>query len=344
MPRSNPTSDRPAGSNVGSAVLVIALLILLALVGVGLYLLVLRYALLPTSADSYLRVALIIGLSFAAVLVVGRIVRAVATRYTGPRHAGLISDVYRILAYTVLVLVILYAVGVNGYALLAGGTFAGLVIGLASQTALANFVAGVVIVLSRPFEPGDRLTLTTSQYSFLLPSYPPKFYSQDLLLPGFTGSIVDIGLMYTVMRLDDGTVAKFPNSIVIVGAVISHNLRERWVRVKYDVPGSVDPVQALAHVRQAVAADDWVVGKDSVKVQVNQATAASYLISVDALCAGNHEEPPRSALYIRIMRAVRELAPPPPSPGETGRPPPPPAQPPTGPPPSIPGSGEASRI
>lgn len=112
-----------------------------------------------------------------------------AQRRTGAEHAGLIHSAYRLIAYVVLAVAILAAAGVNGYAPLAGGTFAGLVIGLASQTALANFVSGAVRLVARPFDPGDRITVVSSQYSFLVPSYPPKFFSQDLRLPGFTGVV-----------------------------------------------------------------------------------------------------------------------------------------------------------
>ncbi|MCI4322414.1 MAG: mechanosensitive ion channel family protein [Thermoplasmata archaeon] len=285
------------------------LLILLGAAGTLLYSLVTQYSLLPTGDLSYLRVALILALGVIGVIVVGRIVFSLVGRFAGNRHAGLITDVYRIVGFAVLAVIALYAIGVNGYALLAGGTFAGLVIGLASQTALSNFVAGVVLLVSRPFEPGDRLTLTTSQFNVILPVYPPKFYSQDLLVPGFTGTVQDIGLMYTVLRLDEGPIASFPNSIVILGAVISHNVSERWVRVKYEVPQSLDPSLVLDRVRAAVVADPWVVGKRSVRVLVNQATQASYVISIDALCSGNHEEAPRSALYLRIMHTIGSLGP-----------------------------------
>jgi small conductance mechanosensitive channel len=326
-----------------STLLALGLLLLLAVTGVLLYYAVSDEDLLPLSDLDYLRLALILGLGWIGISLIGRIIRGVSQRFRGRRHAGLIGDVYRIVAYPLLVLAGLYAIGVNGYALLAGGTFAGLVVGLASQTALANLVAGVVLVLVRPFEPGDRLTLTTSQYSLLLPSYPPKFYSQDLLIPGFTGTVQDIGLMYTALRLDEGPIALFPNSIVIMAAVISHNLGERWVRVKYEVPSSVDPAPLLTSVRDAVALDDWVVGKKSVKAYVNQATLASYVISVDALCAGNLEEPPRSALYVRIMKAVAALTPHPavtPPPGSSGTT----AAAPVGPPPVMPGSGPSPRL
>lgn len=306
MPEQPPTGT-PALRRWAFA-LATGLLVALGVAGVVLYDLVGRFHLIPTSYSEYLRVGLVLGLGILAVVVVGRIVFGIARRFAGDRHATLITDVYRIVALVALALIVLYALGVNGYALLAGGTFAGLVLGLASQAALANFVAGIVLLISRPFEPGDRLTLTTSQYSILLPVYPPKFYSQDLLIPGFTGTVRDIGPIYTVLLLDEGVTASFPNSIVILGAVIAHTASQRWVRVKYEVPNSVDPALVLDRVRDAVSVDDWVVGKDSVRVYVNQATQTSFVISVDALCRGNLEEPPRSALYVRIMKTVGSLA------------------------------------
>jgi small conductance mechanosensitive channel len=292
-----------------STALAASLVVALAILGTLLYTVVLDYGWLPRTDFGYFRIALIVGLGFVAVVVVGRIVHAFTQRFTGKRHAGLIDDIYRVVAYTVLVLVALYSLGVNGYALLAGGTFAGLVVGLASQTALSNLVAGVVLLMARPFEPGDRLTVSTWQYSMLMPSYPPKFYSDDLLVPGFTGTVQDVGLMYTELRLDQGPKVALPNSVVIQGAVISHSTSERWVGVKYEVPPTIDPSELLPAVRESVAADDWVIGKKSVRAFVNAGTLSSYVISVDALCAGSLEEPPRSALFIRIRRVVASLTP-----------------------------------
>jgi small conductance mechanosensitive channel len=333
------------GWNWWSTLLAVGLLVLLGATGVILYYVITDYGLLPLTDTEYLRLALILGLGLIAITIIGRIIHGVTRRFAGRRHAGLVGDVYRIVAYPLLAIAALYAIGVNGYALLAGGTFAGLVIGLASQTALANLVAGVVLVLVRPFEPGDRLTLTTSQYSMLMPAYPPKFYSQDLLIPGFTGTVQDIGLMYTALRLDEGTIALFPNSIVILAAVVSHNLNERWVRVKYEVPSSVDPTGLLPTVRDAVALDDWVVGKKSIKVYINQATLASYVISIDALCAGNLEEPPRSAIYVRTMRVVAGLTPAVATPAAGSAPVVAPQTPaPAAPPPAPPGSNPISRL
>jgi small conductance mechanosensitive channel len=345
----DPPETPPPSPARWSTALATVLVVVLAIVGAYLYTIIGQYKLLPTSDFGYLRIVLIVGLGLVAVIVVGRVVHAITSRFSGRRHAGLIFDVYRILAYTLLVLVALYAVGVNGYALLAGGTFAGLVIGLASQTALSNFVAGVVLLMARPFEPGDRLTFTTWQYGLLMPSYPPRFFSDEMLIPGFTGTVEDVGLMYTELRLDQGPRVVFPNSIVIQGAVVSHGESERWVRVKYEVPPTVEPRTLLPRVREEVAKDDWVVGKKSVKVYVNSATMASYVISVDALCAGNMEEPPRSALYLRIREVVAALSSPkstPDSHGSSGSPAPGPGVPlaPASPPAQVGGGGSTSGL
>jgi Small-conductance mechanosensitive channel len=47
-----------------------------------------------------------------------------------------------------------------GAALAAGG-FAGLVLGLASQDVLSNIFGGIMLLISRPYKIGDRITLST---------------------------------------------------------------------------------------------------------------------------------------------------------------------------------------
>ncbi len=45
-----------------------------------------------------------------------------------------------------LAVTVLLALGANAVALLAGGTFAGLVLGLAGQTVISNVIAGVSLL------------------------------------------------------------------------------------------------------------------------------------------------------------------------------------------------------
>jgi small-conductance mechanosensitive channel len=287
----------------------VALLIgLIALGIIGYYALII-FREFPVSYELLLKVALTLALGVAAVLVVQRILLSVLSRYAGTRRTGLLLAAYRIGAYGFLAVVVLVVAGINSFAILAGGTFAGLVLGLAGQVALSNVIAGITLLAARPIHPGERVTLISSNYSVLMPAYPPKFFSQDVIYPGYTGVVTDLGLIYSVIQLDEGVTMKVPNSILIQAAILSHEVPERWVRIKYEIPHSIEPQTLIARLEKALAENEWVIRPEKLRVQVNQATLTSYVISVDALCRGSSEELPRSSILIQLMKVVKELTP-----------------------------------
>jgi small-conductance mechanosensitive channel len=285
--------------------------LIVGLIAVGIlgYYSLLIYRAFPLSYGLLIRIALTLLLGVAAIVVVQRLLLAVVSRYVSVRRAGLILASYRILAYTLLAVAALVVAGINSLAILAAGGFAGLVLGLAGQVALSNVIAGITLLAVRPIHPGERVTLVTWQYSLLMPVYPPKFFSQDVILPGYTGTVVDLGLVYSYLHLDDGPTMKIPNSILIQAAIISHELTDRWVRIKYEVPNNVEPLGLIDRLEKTLPENPWVVRPELLRVQVNQATQTSYVISVDAMCRGSLEEPPRSSILIELMKAVKELKP-----------------------------------
>ena len=52
----------------------------------------------------------------------------------------------------------------------------------------------------RPRRPGDRVAFVTSSYGALAPSYP-----HEMMYPGYSGTVRDVGLIYTVIELDGGS-------------------------------------------------------------------------------------------------------------------------------------------
>ena len=85
-----------------------------------------------------------------------------------------------------------------GTALLAGVSLVSVVIGFAAQSTLSNLVAGISLVLYKPFRRGDRLQVmapTADQCA--------------------VGEVEDISLGYTTLRSDDG------NRIVIANATMA---------------------------------------------------------------------------------------------------------------------------
>jgi small-conductance mechanosensitive channel len=106
--------------------------------------------------------------------------------------------------------------GVSAQSIFLGSAFAGIVLGLAAQTVLANVFAGLLLVVANPFRPGDRVSLVTSSLGVLAPSYP-----HEAMMPTYSGVVDDVGLVYTLLRLDSGETAKVPNSVVL-GALLIH--------------------------------------------------------------------------------------------------------------------------
>jgi small conductance mechanosensitive channel len=305
------TSRRILYGLTGLALALVAAGILLYYVVAVLHLIPISYAL-----AFHLLLALVFGL--VAVTLGARLIRRLGSRFIDPRRLSLLLTTYELVAYVVLALILLAVAGVNGYALLTGGTFAGLVLGLAGQTILSNLMGGVMLLFTRPLKPGERVTILAWQYNLLAPTYSPKFYSEDYLIPGYTGVVEEIGLVYTRFRMDDGTHLRLPNGILIQAGVFSHEVDRRWVRTKYEIPAQIPVRVALDRVASRVRECPWVVDSDSVRVLVNQATRDSYVVSVDALCRGNMDDPPRSAILMILMETVQNLrSAGPPGPGGT---------------------------
>ena len=134
--------------------------------------------------------------------------------------------------------------GVSAESIFLGSAFAGIIIGLAAQTVLSNVFSGLLLVLSDPYRPGDRVTFVTSSYGALAPSYP-----HELMYPGYNGTIRDVGLIYTVVELDTGGIARFPNAIVLTALSVQRTAGSHQAfRVRMTFPQSV----AVGQVEDAV--------------------------------------------------------------------------------------------
>jgi small-conductance mechanosensitive channel len=303
----NPASTKSPNSYARLIGYSIGFVILLVIIGVLIYYALYRYHIIPISSGTLVEAAVAAAAGIIIIYVLGKEIEIVSSRLFGAKRGNMVYVVFRFIAYIILALVLLAIVGVSPTALLAGGTFAGLVFGLAAQTVLSNIISGIMIILARPYEVGDRITFFTWQYGLIVPAYPPKFYSHDTLMPGYSGLVLDIGLAYTKMKLDDGPQMKIPNSVMVVAAVVSHEIKERWVRTKYDIPNTIDPNEAIPALVEALKKNQWVANPDSIKILVNAITPTISVVSIDALCKGNMEEEPRSSILIDVMHTLNGL-------------------------------------
>ncbi|MCW1299415.1 MAG: mechanosensitive ion channel family protein, partial [Candidatus Parvarchaeum sp.] len=143
---------------------------------------------IPSNINSIIYVVLIL---IAGVLIVNLVSDIVETKANDKNKqvTNTIVFVTRLVGYIIVIAIALSSFKIGLTSILLGGGFVGVVVGLAAQASLSNFFSGIVLLFSRPFNIGDRITLSTWQYGLIAPSYPPKFFSDDFLVPGYTGTV-----------------------------------------------------------------------------------------------------------------------------------------------------------
>ncbi len=147
-----------------------------------------------------------------------------------------LSKITALIGYIVILFLVLSLFHVNLTGLLIGAGFLGIVIGLAAQSTLGNLFSGVSMMAAKPFANGDRVTFSTWQYGMLPPSYTHR-----AILPGYSGTIDEIGLIYTRMRLDDGTVIYVPNGIMNQAVIMNYAVSDVIeINVRVELPQSVE--------------------------------------------------------------------------------------------------------
>lgn len=150
----------------------------------------------PQSYVPYINILLALGFGY---LILNAFATAMywAIRARHPHSAAAaVKDMLRLIGFGALAAAIAGGVagGVAGVAL---GGFLGLVVGTATQSVLGQAVAGLFLLLSRPFKVGDRVNISSEE-----------------------GIVDDISTLFTALIKDDGTRVLVPNNSVM-GAKIS---------------------------------------------------------------------------------------------------------------------------
>jgi small-conductance mechanosensitive channel len=200
------------------------------------------------------------------------------------------------------VLALFKLAGVSIESIFIGAGFAGIVLGLASQTVLSNVFAGILLVFADPFRPGDRVGLIASQYGMIAPSYP-----HEAAPPVYSGTVEDVGLNYTVLALDAGGIAKVPNGVVIQALVLLP-ARSSVQRVRMTFPATTPPSSVETSLPDVAREfPPPFAGAPPPRMEVVDLSASSW----DAVVVLWTDVRDASAVRDRVLRAVLgHLAPP----------------------------------
>ncbi len=188
------------------------------------------------------------------------------------RHGATLRIFLNLVVAVVAILALFDLAGVSAESIFLGSAFAGIVLGLAAQTVLSNVFAGLLLVLANPFRPGDRVSFISSSYGAFAPSYP-----HEMVYPSYAGVVEDVELLYTILRLDVGGIAKIPNSVVLGALVLQPKPGvEKAHRVRMTFPLTV-PVPVVESALDGVrAAFPEETARAPPRLEVIDISAASW--------------------------------------------------------------------
>jgi small conductance mechanosensitive channel len=215
-------------------------------------------------------------LPLLALALVVLVLALIATRYVvhgverGMRRSRIDDTVQRLVSMLLRVglvivsfLVAMSVAGISVGAALAGLGLAGLALAFALQSILENFIAGLLILIRKPFRAGDQI-----------------------ISGEFEGTVEDIDLRVTRLIDYDGELVLIPNATVFTEPLINLTRRgKRRTRVTVGIDYRDDHDAAGEILREATAATEgvlpdpapnaWVVelGDSSVDFEVNYWTA-----------------------------------------------------------------------
>ncbi|MCL7387461.1 MAG: mechanosensitive ion channel family protein [Thaumarchaeota archaeon] len=224
------------------------------------------------------------------------------------RKAYAIMSLIKIFAYVIAGIVLLTSLGLSPEVALAGGTFSGLIIGLAVQPVLSNFFSGLLVLLTGYVKPGDDVRLVTTEIPYqwaFLPGY--KYFSPDYVFVGYRGRIIEVGLLYTLMVSDSGVELKIPNRIIFNATIVNYTPEtqlERVLQVRYEFKVEYDPDLVLERIRNVLSDMEEI---EDITIN-EQSDKEYYIVQIRFLTpVGKDWRAIKSEILKRLIKVHREL-------------------------------------
>jgi small-conductance mechanosensitive channel len=201
---------------------------------------------------------------------------AAVTRYRVLRRGLMTAIIFVGVLSALLVVPQVRAVAAS---LLASSALIALVVGLAAQRPLANFVAGVVIAFTQPLRLGDQVTVD-----------------------GVEGVVEDIGHTYTFIKTPDNSRLVIPNEKLASDTILNSTIvtREKLAQVTVHVPLDKD-LDAVVDLLKSVTAGD-----PRAEVLVSELNGSAGVTLRTWAPEATELERVESDLRLRVVRQLRE--------------------------------------
>ena len=152
---------------------------------------------------------------------VGNRLHLLRIRSQNPYMSGLVRMIVRTVIMLVGILIALDVVGLTSVvgAVLGSAGVVGLVLGFAFRDIAENYIAGILLSVRRPFEPGDHVVIDTRE-----------------------GKIIAVNSRTTVLMTMDGNHLQLPNSLVFKSVVLNYSKNPKR---RFDFAMLIDGSQSI---------------------------------------------------------------------------------------------------
>jgi len=173
-----------------------------------------------------------------------------------PPIRQLLENIVRVLVLILFGIIALQNLGVELLPLIAGLGVAGAGVAIAMQGVLGNMVAGLTIILTRPFRVGEYISIVREE-----------------------GRVETISLFNTTLSHTDLSTVVIPNR-KIVGEILHNYGQIRQLQVAVRVAYDADLNQALATIDEILQRNPRVLKEQAPVIQVNRLADSSVSIGV----------------------------------------------------------------
>ena len=145
--------------------------------------------------------------------------------------------------YAIAIVLALDILGVNVMPFVAGAGVAGIAIGFAAKDTLSNLIAGVLLIIDRPFEVGDRIEVWSAPAG-----------------SGTWGDVIDIGLRATKIKTTDNITIIIPNNEIMKRDIVNYTIISSKIRVRIDIGIAYDAdiEKAKEFILEVAKSAEWI--------------------------------------------------------------------------------------
>lgn len=195
-----------------------------------------------------------------------------------------ISNTTDIIFKIILALIIISILGVETTSFAAIIAAAGLAVGMAMKDNLSNFAGGVMILLNKPFKIGDTIT------------------AQNM-----TGSVKDIGILYTILLTPDNRTIFLPNGPLSTGVIINVTAQpERRLDITLNINYGNNPDDLKTILTEVVNDDERILKTPAPFVGVTLINNGNFDIVIRVWTKTSYYSGLNIALNERIYKVFSE--------------------------------------